>query len=108
MSTHNGWRNYATWRVKLEIFDDEYSIIEVLTYGVDDIDEAVDMLADEALQAYADDVIFGQIDASPNSFIVAYANAFLEDVDWYQISEALVETLTDNPGDFGLEGDDDE
>ena len=107
MSDYNGWRSYATWRINLEIFDDAYSIVSMMTDGADDIEQAIEWLDGECLQSFADEVIFGEVDAS-NTLIASYANAFLEDVDWDQISESLVETLTDNLDDFGFEGDDDD
>lgn len=107
MNTFNGWRNYATWRINLEIFEDDYQIIEMLTSGAADIDDAADMLDGENLQAFADEMIFGNADSKQFGLMVSYANAFLDDVDWEQISEALIETLADDPEQFGFEDDGD-
>lgn len=108
MADYNGYRNYATWRINLEIFDDSYSIIGMMTDGADDIEQAIDWLDADRMQSFADEVIFGEVDAS-NTLMASYANAFLDDVDWDQISELLVETLTDDPEHFGFEeGDDDQ
>jgi hypothetical protein len=107
MTGYNGYTNYATWRIKLEIFDDDYGIVSMMTGGADDIEQAIDWLDADCLQSFADEIIFGEVDAS-NTLIVGYANAFLDDVDWRQISELLTETLTDDPEQFGFEGDDDD
>ena len=108
MNTYNGWRNYATWRINLEIFDDDYQIIEIMTGGASDLDDAVDMLDAENLQSFADEIIFVGVDSKQFGLMVSYANAFLDDVDWDQISEALIETLKDDPDQFGFEVDADE
>jgi len=69
--TYNGWTNYATWRVQLEIFD-----------GME-IDEAV---THESVREYAEQVIE---DTSTPGLARDYALAFLSDVDWQEIAENL-------------------
>lgn len=65
--TYNGWTNYATWRVNLEIFDgsegswDHHSAKEA---------------AEEIILASA-----------PEGLARDYALAFLSDVNWYEIAE---------------------
>lgn len=112
MNTYNGWRNYATWRINLEIFDDDYQIIEMLTGGASDLEDAAEMLDGENLQSFADEIIFGEVGNPANEkhlgLLVSYANAFLDEVDWDQISEALIETLNDDPEQFGFEVEGDE
>jgi hypothetical protein len=81
MATYNGWANYATWRVNLEVFD-----------GLDPRDMAGDAVDDphglaEVLQAYAEDLIF--ID-TPEGLARDYAIAFLSQVDWREIAEHMV------------------
>jgi len=73
--TYNGWTNYATWRVNLEIFDGLYSDME---------DEK---FTPEGCKDYAEDII-GE---SGESLTLDYAMAFLGDVNWYEIAEALNE-----------------
>lgn len=79
--THNGWTNYATWRVHLEVFD-----------GLSPRDIAGDGYDSElapALQAYAEDLIF--IDC-PEGLARDYALAFISDVNWHEIAEHMIET----------------
>jgi hypothetical protein len=64
-STYNGWTNYATWRVNLEIFD-----------GLDQVWDA-----DEARQ-YVEDYIH----ASSSGLARDYALAFISDVNWHEIA----------------------
>lgn len=67
---HNGWTNYATWRVHLEIFD-----------GLD-LDRDVD--AGEVEQS-AYDAIFDD----GNDLAIGYALAFISDVNWHEIADAI-------------------
>ena len=73
--TYNGWTNYATWRVNLELFD-----------GMDNCtgwDAAT-------CKDIAEEIIFYQ-DASENTLMESYARAFLNSVNWYEIAEHLKE-----------------
>lgn len=82
--TYNGWTNYATWRVNLEVFD-----------GLDgeffDLDqEAYDLGHD--LKAHTEELI----DSSTEPGIGRdYALAFLSDVNWYEIAEHMLNTYAE-------------
>jgi hypothetical protein len=85
MSTsYNGWTNYATWRVNLEIFD-----------GIDprDMDwhklDKYDLA--QALKDYALDLVEG----GANTLAREYARAFLQDVEWYEIGDAMCDAYRD-------------
>lgn len=91
-NTYNGWSNYATWRINLEIFDcfepDEY-------YSAFD-PEDVSGLA-EGLEQYADEVIFDCAEV-PEGLAASYARAFLSDVNWYEIAEHMCDNYKlENP-----------
>lgn len=86
---HNGWTNYATWRVNLEIFDgfnpsDYFS-------GFDP--ENVQALAD-GLSDYADQVLFEC--ATVEGLAADYARAFLQDVNWYEIAQHMLDEIRSN------------
>lgn len=71
---YNGWTNYATWRVNLEVFDGFDADGEV--YDADMVEEVMDqLLNDEA----GEDLIRG------------YAEAFLADVNWHEVAEMINE-----------------
>ena len=78
---YNGWTNYATWRVNLEIFDgleiEEYFPSKPELYD----------LADWA-EEYVEELM--EIDAKPG-LALDYARAFLSDVNWQEIAEHLLE-----------------
>lgn len=73
---YNGWCNYATWRVHLELFD-----------GMDAADLCDPEDPDpEALKDWALEVVLG---SQPNGLARDYAEAFLDEVDWREIAEHL-------------------
>ena len=67
---YNGWTNYPTWRVNLEIFD-----------GLD-LDREVD--AGE-LEQSAYDAIFDD----GNDLAIGFALAFVADVNWHEIANSI-------------------
>jgi hypothetical protein len=69
--TYNGWTNYQTWRVQLEIFD-----------GMEIYEE----MSREDVKDYAEGVIE---DTSSPGLARDYALAFLSDVDWDEIADNL-------------------
>ena len=72
---YNGWTNYATWRVNLEIFDGLYS----------DMDG--EKATAEGCKEYAEEVV----SESGEGYALDYAMAFLDDVDWQSIADHLNE-----------------
>jgi hypothetical protein len=85
--TYNGWTNYETWRVNLEIFDD------MTASDFDGADDAEVDIYDFSMQLkdYAEEIIFQQVPINqPSTLMEDYARAFLQDVNWYQIAEHMV------------------
>ena len=72
---YNGWTNYATWRVNLEIFDGLYS------------DTEGEKVTPEGCKEYAEEVV----SESGEGLALDYAMAFLDDVDWQSIADHLNE-----------------
>jgi hypothetical protein len=85
---YNGWTNYETWRVNLEIFDgfDPYD------YFGDLNPEDIYKLG-ESLKDYAEQVIFECGECNPNSLAGSYAQAFLDAVNWREIASNLIEAF---------------
>jgi len=77
---YNGWTNYATWRVNLEILGD----IE--------FDEPVHT---NDLKEIVEDVVFSNVD-DPRSLCVDYARAFLADVNYNEIADLINEELSED------------
>jgi hypothetical protein len=87
-TTYNGWSNYATWRINLEIFDgfdpsDYYS-----SFDPTDVHELAD-----SLQQYAEEVIFEcrYDERRPSNLMEDYARAFLQEVNWYEIADHMIQ-----------------
>jgi hypothetical protein len=79
--SYNGWTNYATWRVNLEIFDG----LEPREMGWGRLDKYD--LAD-ALKEYANEII--EMNAS-EGLALDYARAFVSEVNWREIAESITE-----------------
>ena len=83
-ANYNGWTNYATWRVNLEIFDGQDP------EGFDLTQDAYYLGKD--LKAYAEDLI---VETSSEGLARDYALAFLSDVNWTEIAEHVIENYAD-------------
>ena len=66
-TTYNGWTNYATWRVNLEMFDG-----------------SLDCWTAESARDFVEEII---IDSTPEGVARDYALAFISDVNWHEIAE---------------------
>ena len=78
-NTYNGWTNYATWRIQLEIFDG----MDLAEWNLDrfDIFELADWLKE-----YAGEVIE---QTSTPGLARDYAMAFLADVNWGELARTM-------------------
>ena len=85
---YNGWTNYATWRINLEIFDG-FNPREYFSDANGDIWE--DELADN-LKAYAEEIIES---TSVPGLARDYAMAFLDNVDWEEIAKHMLDEYAD-------------
>ena len=82
MSQYNGWTNYATWRVNLEIFDG-MTARDLTGRYVNSASE----IKDAAMEC-AENVIFDC--TKEGSLMEDYARAFLADVNWWEIADHLI------------------
>ena len=85
---YDGWTNYATWRVQLEIVDD---LVEAEC--ADDIERARALTDDEwrdMIEGWVEEVVFLSHREHDNSLMMDYADAFLSDVNYYELSDAAV------------------
>ena len=83
---YNGWTNYETWRVNLEILDG----MDCEDFGVrpneDDVDESARILA-EALESYCAEMV----EMDSKGFALDLALSFLNKVDWQEIAEHMLD-----------------
>lgn len=91
-ATYNGWSNYATWRVSLEVCDDLASswIGERTFETVDDLAEALREEVSQYVETMAGDA---------DTIILGWVDAFLQDVDWLEIALASSEELVELAGE---------
>jgi hypothetical protein len=76
---YNGWTNYATWRVNVEIIDG----IEIDT-----------IICAEYIKELVEDVVFSQYELGNGSHLVEdYARAFVSQVNFYEIAQRINEEL---------------
>jgi hypothetical protein len=89
--TYYGWTNYATWRVNLEMFD---GVIATEWFPPEDGRPATFNVA-EYLRDYAHEIIEEEtsVNVTGSSFARDYALAFLSDVDWFQIADAMLSDI---------------
>ena len=86
--TYNGWTNYETWRIQLEVFDG----MTLEDFGFDLRDVDTDDVADverlaESVAEMADEIILGSV---PNGMARDLAESFLGRVDWMEIAEHII------------------
>lgn len=80
--TYNGWTNYATWRVNLELID-----------GIDpweDLNLGADSYAlGQALKAHCEEIVSD----GAEGLALDYALAFLSDVNFREIADHMMESF---------------
>ena len=83
-TTYNGWTNYATWRVNLEVFDGlEAADMFDLTSDAYDLGEN--------LKEYTEEVVSMSVaDPYAPSLAIDYAMAFLQEVNWREIAAHMI------------------
>ena len=96
---YNGWTNYETWRVNLEIFDGlELSDV---TYQPNHA-EVDTFKVSEGCREYAEEVVL----SGSSGLVADYASAFLNEVNYYEIAEHMVQAYMEENEDEEEESDD--
>ena len=75
---YNGWTNYATWRVNLEVIDG----IEIET-----------KMSAQDIKEYIEDVVFSNYNGTGSRLMYDYASAFISEVNFYEIAQSINEEL---------------
>ena len=81
--SYNGWTNYATWRVNLELFD-QYDWLE-------------EPFSDQLTVGYLEELVENWIFDNHSGhlgLIEDYARAFISQVNYYEILEHIKEELS--------------
>lgn len=82
--SYNGWSNYATWRVYVDIFSDY------------DFDDTFDLLNNEDCKEITTQILFEDNDFIATNLIAQYAGLFLSEVNFNEIAEHVNEIIKDN------------
>jgi hypothetical protein len=81
--TYNGWTNYATWRVNLELIDG----MTPTDFG----DDPAQIMDAYELSLCLKDTAHDNIENSaPEGLARDYALAFLQDVNWHEIAKHMI------------------
>ncbi len=89
-NTYNGWTNYATWRINLEIFDGNEYLIE-LASQCNDVYEL-----SKTLKQYVLDFLW---ENCTEPTVVGWADSFVSDCNFYEIAThytQLIKQQTNN------------
>lgn len=86
-NTYNGWTNYATWRVNLELIDDIQD--KETFFGISEYSEAYELA--KYIEQYVEECLSNDM---PNELTLSYAMAFIAEVNWYEIAQHLIEEVT--------------
>ena len=78
-TTYNGWSNYPTWRINLEILGD-----------IQWVEEEIEILNEEMLEDYVENAVFENNGISGHLGLMEdYARAFLANVNYREILESI-------------------
>lgn len=87
---YNGWTNYATWRINLEIFSDSDNLAE-LYENVEDVHDL-----SKLLKEYVQEILEQETESNKNSLVLSYALSFVSEVNYYEIAEHIWEQIQEN------------
>ena len=82
---YNGWTNFSTWKVNLEILSDM---------------EFEEQVSADYLKDLVEEIVFEGSDI--NTLQSGYAQAFLSDVNFYELSNSINEEFDENNPESGL------
>ena len=80
VNDYNGWTNYATWRINLEILGD----IQWDEY------EEFEMIDEDTLKEYVENAVFDNYSGNMG-LMEDYARAFLANVNYREILDSILE-----------------
>ena len=79
---YNGWTNYATWRVNLELINMDHYIDTYEDSNIDTYD--LSKVLEEDIKEYVSST-------ARDTIAEDYALAFLNDVNWYEIAKHITD-----------------
>lgn len=105
--TYNGWTNYATWRINLEIFDGmEPDDLGCFTrYEEPEPSDVAEYLSEHVDTLLCDTGLDG---VQNEGFALSYARAFVAQVNFYEIAEHFIEAWKEQMDEEERERDEEE
>jgi len=92
-TTYNGWANYETWRVSVEMIDgfdpNDHGFSGLSSHDKTDVYDL-----STYLKQYVEECLFAYTDIKP-SLVEDYARAFLQNVNWYEIAAHLIKDYSE-------------
>ena len=90
-NNYNGWTNYATWRINIEILG-----------AIQWVEEEIEILNEEMLEDYVENAVFENNGISGHLGLMEdYARAFLNNVNYREILEHILEDYKLNTNQIG-------
>lgn len=85
--SYNGWSNYETWRINLEMVDG----MSLEDFGFDGTETVHAKHLGEMIREYCEDIIVQQVDGLSHRLGVDIVLSFLDRVDWTEIATHLID-----------------
>ena len=80
-TTYNGWSNYPTWRINLEILGD-----------IQWVEEEIEILDEDMLKEYVENAVFENNGITGYLGLMEdYARAFLSEVNYREILDSIID-----------------
>ena len=94
-TTYNGWRNYATWRINLEMIEDSKDhyldeIKELVALDKDISELNLTAEVSEMLKRDVENLLECETYNPENSTVLNYAMAFVSECDFWEIAENIL------------------
>lgn len=81
---YNGWSNYETWRVYLEVFDGSTASDFGWNEEVSDADTP-------ELAEYLEGYVLDMVDETADDLVRGWATAFVSEVNWRECAEHMID-----------------
>ena len=96
--TYQGWSNYATWRIMLEIFGNMDLEDFEQCIGVENIENIEVSTVADNMKEYVTELLEEQSNKgeSGDNLVLDYALAFINDCNWYEMAQSRIDDIKEN------------
>lgn len=92
---HNGWTNYATWRINLEMIDDLDTDYWSVFIEDNRASNRLEYELGQEIKEYVEEKFYSEC-TTEQDLIYQYALAFINDVNWREIGDHVLDTYKEN------------